>query len=309
MQASARTIDRDESQVTPRMATILFFNDFFGRPPDTNLSCRDCCEFTTDLRRFDEATAVVFHVPTLEGIGELKKRPGQLWVAWSMESCVNYPLLADRSFMQNFDIRMTYEQSADIWCPYLPSEREFEQALDTPLATKTVGASTVMFQSKRLDRSGRNAFARELMEHLKVDSYGSFLKNRQLEIPDRGRETKLHLIAKYKFCIGFENSIAPDYVTEKFFEPLLGGSVPVYRGAPNVESFAPGPNAFVDAFDFSGPRELAEFLADLDHDDQAYRRYFAWRQHGLSKQLRAHLAKRGPEPFCKLCKMAVDNLK
>ena len=292
--------------MTPRKAIILFFNDFFGRPADTDVSCGDACEFTTDRRRFYEATAVVFHIPTLAGLGALQKRPGQLWVAWSMESCVNYPLIADRSFMRNFDIRMTYEQTADIWCPYLPSECEFEQALATPLAAKTAAASTVMFQTADFDRSGRNAFAREMMEYMKVDSYGSFLRNRQLDVPDRGRETKLRLMASYKFCIGFENSIAPDYVTEKFFDPLRAGSVPVYRGAPNVEVFAPGPNAFIDASCFSGPRELAEFLTFLDNDDQAYRRYFAWREVGLSEHFRAHLARRGAEPFCRLCKMAAD---
>ncbi|MCP4376812.1 MAG: hypothetical protein GY794_11630 [bacterium] len=207
----AGTVDQEEPQVTPRRAVILFFNDFFGRPADTEaIPCGDACEFTTDRRRFYEATAVVFHIPTLTGLGALQKRPRQLWVAWSMESCVNYPLVADRSFMRNFDIRMTYEQTADIWCPYLPSECEFEQALVTPLATKTGTASTVMLQSTDFDRSDRNAFAREMMEHMKVDSYGSFLKNRQIEVTDRGRDTKLRLMASYKFCISFENSIASD---------------------------------------------------------------------------------------------------
>ena len=82
---------------------VLFFNDFFGRPPDIEaLACRNCCEFTADRRRFYEASAVVFHIPTYEGIGCLKKRPGQLWVAWSMESAINYPLLDDQTFMKHF---------------------------------------------------------------------------------------------------------------------------------------------------------------------------------------------------------------
>lgn len=295
-------VDGEAAQVTPPKPLILFFNDFFGCPPATDFPCADICAFTTDRDRFDEAAAVVFHVPTLTGIDALEKPSGQLWVAWSMESCVNYPKLADGAFMRNFDIRMTYEQSADIWCPYLPYERAFDRALARPLAAKTAEASTVMFQSDDFDRSGRNAFLRELMQHLRVDSYGSFLNNRQLAAPDRGRETKLDLIAGYKFCIGFENSIAPDYVTEKFFDPLLAGSVPVYRGAPNAGLFAPGPDAFIDVSDFSGPRQLAEFLVHLDHDDRAYRRYLAWRETGLSDRFRALLVRRGAEPFCSLCR-------
>ena len=285
---------------------ILFFNDFFTRPPDTKaLSCGDCCAFTTDRRRLREAAAVIFHIPSMQGIRRVKKFPGQLWVAWSMESRVNYPLLADRSFMDKFDIRMTYEQSADIWCPYLPRKREFEQALATPIADKTTSACAVMLQSAAFDASGRNQFARELMAHMKIDSYGSFLNNRQFATPDSGREAKLALIANYKFCLGFENSIAPDYVTEKFFDPLISGSVPVYRGAPNVDLFAPGVNSFIDASKFAGPHELAEFLVYLDNNDEAYRSYLAWREAGLSTGFEALLARHEVEPFCQLCRIVL----
>jgi alpha-1,3-fucosyltransferase 10 len=157
-----------------------------------------------------------------------------------------------------------------------------------------------MFQSVDRDLSGRNEFAAALMSLMRVDSYGRFLNNRQLEIPDRGRETKLDVFGSYKFCIGFENSICTDYVTEKFFDPFLSGSVPVYRGAPNVDDFAPGPHSYINAADFSGPRELAEYLTYLDGNDAAYGEYFAWRQHGLAPRLKELLRLRGSEPFCNL---------
>jgi len=286
-------------------STILFFNDFFGRPPETeNLSC-DGCEFTTDRRKLREAAAVVFHIPSMAGIRSVKKYPGQLWVAWSMESRVSYPLLADKSFMRKFDLRMTYERSADIWCPYLPPRSVWDQALATPIPAKTAATSTVMLQSARFDLSGRNGFARELMAHIKIDSYGRFLNNRQLETEDRGHETKIALIGDYKFCLAFENAIAPDYVTEKFFEPFISGTVPVYRGAPNADLFAPGPNSFVDASKFSGPKELAEFLIYLDNNDDAYRRYFSWREAGLSAGLERLLSECDGEAFCRLCRILI----
>ena len=287
-----------------KKSLILFFNDFFDRPADTAaLSCGDRCEFTADRGRLCDAAAVIFHIPSMDGIGRVKKYPGQMWVAWSMESRVNYPLLADRSFMDKFDIHMTYEQSADIWCPYLPRRRDFKQALATPIAPKTESACAVMLQSAAFDASGRNHFARELMGHMKIDSYGRFLNNRQLATVGTGREAKLRLIANYKFCLGFENSIAPDYVTEKFFDPLISGTIPVYRGAPNVDAFAPGANSFIDASKFAGPRELADFLIDLDKSDEAYRQYLAWREAGLSTGFEALLSRHEVEPFCQLCQL------
>jgi Glycosyltransferase family 10 (fucosyltransferase) C-term/Fucosyltransferase, N-terminal len=297
-----RTANRDDGG----KPIILFFNDFFGRPPDTQSLARyDACVFTTDRLKFSQAAAVVFHIPSLTKLRKVRKRPGQLWVAWSMESEVNYPKLADPAFMRNFDLTMTYRTSADIWCHYVPSESSFERALAAPLPAKDASAPAVMFQSSNIDRSGRNQFARELMSQIAVDSYGRFLNNRPIVVEDRGRATKLATIASYKFCLSFENSIADDYVTEKFFDPLLAGTLPVYRGAGNVDMFAPGDNAFIDASKFAGPRELAEFLIELDRDEDAYRQYFRWREAGLTAGFRRLLATASKEPFGQLCEIVL----
>ena len=45
---------------------------------------------------------------------------------------------------------------------------------------------------------------------------------------DRDEETKL--IQEYKFYLAFENSICRDYVTEKFFQRMKQGIVPVVFG-------------------------------------------------------------------------------
>lgn len=283
---------------------ILFYNDFFGRPPDTRSFAHiDSCTFSTDRRELSRAAAVVFHIPAMRKPKLIRKRPGQLWVAWSMESEINYPLLADQRFMRNFDLTMTYRQSADIWCPYLPDIAAFEKALATPVPRKDAGVPLVMFQSSAINRSGRNSFAVELMKHIGLHSYGGFLKNRPLPIEDRGRETKLSVIGAYKFCIGFENSIATDYVTEKFFDPLLAGTVPVYLGAPNIDMFTPGENAFIDASKFSSPLQLAQFLAQLDSDEEAYSRYFKWRENGLSAEFQRLLLASSREPFRRLAEI------
>lgn len=284
---------------------ILFYNDLFDRPPDTqslNASVEGCV-FTSDRRMLSRAKAVIFHIPSLRKRRFLFKRPGQLWVAWSMESEVNYPDLTDPAFMRRFDLTMTYRQSADIWTPYLPGRSAFESALSSPLPPKTADAPVVMFQSASIDRSGRNLLALDLMKHIPVHSYGRLLKNRELPGEDRGVETKLAVIGGYKFCIGFENSIGTDYVTEKFFHPLLVGSVPVYLGAPNVDDYAPGEHTFINASNFSSGRELAEYLAHLDANDEAYGRYFQWRERGLSAAFEKLLSAASREPFEQLAEI------
>jgi Glycosyltransferase family 10 (fucosyltransferase) C-term len=85
------------------------------------------------------------------------------------------------------------------------------------------------------------------------------LRTRRLD-PDRGTATKLATIARYKFTLAFENSICRDYVTEKFFKPLVAGSVPVYLGAPNIRELATAEHCFIDTADFEGPAELPAYL-------------------------------------------------
>ena len=42
----------------------------------------------------------------------------------------------------------------------------------------------------------------------------------------------LRFLGAYKFHIAIENWACDDYITEKFWRPLLVGSVPIYFGSP-----------------------------------------------------------------------------
>lgn len=288
--------------------TILFYNKFFGDAPDVSrLEPEDRAAFVWDHSRFPEADAVVFHVPNLVGdrpnlkdVAKLEKPPGQLWVAWSAESPDNVPVLKDPAFLGLFDLVMSYSRAADIWAPYCPSRRRWLRALNEPLPIKSEKAPVVMFQSAPLNRSGRNEYAAALMTKIKVDSFGRFFRNRFLKEADQGPPTKLATIARYKFCLAFENVLETDYVTEKFFDPLLAGTVPVYRGAPNIDQFAPGENAFINVNDFEGPTELAIHLQELDQDDEAYRQFFRWRERPFFPSFETDLDALRTHPFAKL---------
>ena len=40
----------------------------------------------------------------------------------------------------------------------------------------------------------------------------------------------MKVLSHYKFYLAFENLAVPDYVSEKVFEGLFAGALPVYRG-------------------------------------------------------------------------------
>jgi hypothetical protein len=260
------------SAVNRAVPTILLWNPPAWAPAPGH---REECEITHDRARLPAATAVVFHVPTLGSALRLPRPAGQVWVAWSMESAAMYPALSEPEFLKPFDLTMTYRLDSDVPAPYF--EPGLRAALRAPQEPKIAPAPAAIFISNAAERSGRTAYLRELMRHLAVDSYGRCLNNRRLA-EDRGRATLDQVIRRYRFTLAFENSITPDYVTEKFFAPLAAGSVPVYLGAPNVAAFAPGEHCYLDVRDFAGPRELAAHLKALAADDVAYNRLLAWKR-------------------------------
>ena len=275
---------------------VVLYNSAWGRWPDVDGTE---CAVSTDRARLAEAAAVVFHIPTLTPADRPIKYPGQRWVAWSMESDVVYPTLANPSFMRHFELTMTYRRDASVWCPYFDGATAGD--LLRPPQPKTAAAPAVLLQSSRYNQSGRVQYAAELMKRMKVHSYGAVLKNQPWPIDDTGQDAKLRLIGQHKFTLAFENSIAVDYVTEKLYDALVAGSVPVYLGAPNVRELAPADGCFIDATDFAGPDALAAYLNDLASDDAAYARYLDWKTRGLSPRFLSLVAEVRRPPLQRLC--------
>jgi hypothetical protein len=113
------------------MKRIVFYNSFFGeRPSVESVSPELRGMFSFGPANVDHADAVVFHLPdltlrapSLADAMALAKRPGQIWVAWSMESAINVPLLDDPAFRARIDLFMSYRREGALWAPYLPARR------------------------------------------------------------------------------------------------------------------------------------------------------------------------------------------
>jgi Glycosyltransferase family 10 (fucosyltransferase) C-term/Fucosyltransferase, N-terminal len=303
------------------MASMAFFGNYASQPDSCSMSESeelsiliyqgmwdevpaipdDCgCAFWYDRSRWEEADAIVFHLPQLKlSRFPPRKRPGQFWVAWCMESETHYPMLGRRSELGAvFDLWMTYQRDSDIWCPYL--NRNMIAALRAPPVEKTAARPAAAFISSPYDASGRRALLDALMREMPVDSYGRINRNRSLP-PDAPLSAKQQILARYKFTLAFENAISRVYVTEKFFDPLLAGSVPIYLGAPNIEEFAPGFQCFIDASRFDSPQKLACYLLELDADPNAYARYLRWKSAPLRRSFLT-MAQDADKAFARLAK-------
>ncbi len=247
---------------------------------------------TTDRASFPEADVVIYPRPTWGKRPPIARaRATQVSVLWSQESAVHYPQLIDTAYTAEFDLQMTYRLDSDVPIPYLSpdifSPHIFHQLPPGPELAARCDVPISAWVSSHSDRCGRDRYLLELMEHVPVHSYGRVGHNRDLT-DDHGWNSKMATIGAYRFTIAFENSIDTDYVTEKFFQPLVVGSVPIYRGAPNVADFAPAPNSYIDANRFDGPASLAHFLRSMTDTD--YLRYHEWRAHGPTLEWRQRFA-------------------
>ncbi len=84
---------------------------------------------------------------------------------------------------------------------------------------------------------------------------------------------KRDVLARSKFSYCYENvSDLPNWVTEKIFDSLLAGCVPIYWGANNVADLIPT-DCFIDRRKFDDMDTLHRFLESIDED--RYARYQA----------------------------------
>ncbi len=85
-------------------------------------------------------------------------------------------------------------------------------------------------------------------------------------------DDKIAILRGYKFTFTFENTIAPGYLTEKIFDAMVAGSVPIYLGAPDIERFIPT-DCFVDMRNYKTMDELEQSLAGVS--EETYNKYIA----------------------------------
>ncbi len=84
-------------------------------------------------------------------------------------------------------------------------------------------------------------------------------------------ESKQETLARYRFALCYENMRTRNgYITEKIFDAMQAGAVPVYLGAENVTDYI-APDAFIDARRFGGYEQLFQHLTGMsEQQHQGY---------------------------------------
>jgi len=91
------------------------------------------------------------------------------------------------------------------------------------------------------------------------------LKNK-LSIYKGSVARKSDILKDYNFSICFENVYGHEgYITEKIFDCLLAGTIPIYKGAPNINNYIPQ-NCFLQFDDFANINAMYHELTQMSEE-------------------------------------------
>ena len=94
---------------------------------------------------------------------------------------------------------------------------------------------------------------------------------------------KQSILRQYRFSICYENcSNQPGYVSEKIYDSMQAGCIPIYWGAPDIERYVPS-DCFIDRRSFRNDRDVVEYVKYMPRE--VYDAYlFSIRRYLDSKQ-------------------------
>lgn len=232
------------------------------------------CVLTADRNFLEKADGVLIHHRDISwdasNLPWFLRPPHQKWIWMNSESPSNTAWISGLDGL--FNVSLSYRKDADISVPYgslVPVDQD--DFVDFAPSEKDKLVCWIVSNYKPEHR--RMQYYEQLRKYVQIHVYGDLFENHvsQQEYKD--------IISSCKFYLSFENSVHKDYITEKLFNALDLGAVPVVFGPSrqNYERFVPG-DAFVHVDDFPSTRALAKHLLRLHHNDALYLRYFRWRE-------------------------------
>eukprot|EP01068_Selenidium_serpulae_P017111 Selendium_serpulae@DN6350_c0_g1_i10.p1 len=153
----------------------------------------------------------------------------------------------------------------------------------------------------------RNDLVEYLQSEIPVKSISKCLNNAEWpKNASRGgryiKSNKVKALKHFALHLAFENQNINDYVTEKVYEALQAGVIPVYLGAPNVDEYLPCKNCIIKVADFSTYEDLKNHLKAVLSNDTLLMSYHEWRKKPLEAEWLEKfnpVLRRGV--FCRFC--------
>lgn len=122
-----------------------------------------------------------------------------------------------------------------------------------------------LIYSHERDDDERKRIADLLSIYKKVDSLGTYYNNCGKVV---NAKEKIGTIKDYKFTIAYESTDQQGFITEKIMDAFLAGSIPIYKGASDVDCIF-NQNAFINANNLDDYK-LLEIVRKIDENDELF---------------------------------------
>ena len=141
----------------------------------------------------------------------------------------------------------------------LPELRK--KSLENSMKTKFCAAVI----SNNITTNGfREKFINELNKYKTIDMGGLFLNNIGGPVTN-----KIEFLSSYKFSIAMENSEGDGYLSEKIYDSLASGTIPIYYGDFTLDEYI-NPKTFILIKGERNIKEKIEYIKEIDNNNEKY---------------------------------------
>ncbi|XP_045199002.2 alpha-(1,3)-fucosyltransferase fut-5-like [Mercenaria mercenaria] len=260
-----------------RKVILLFNKQSFENEISTNEKYKTCeynnCWITSNKSHLHTADALLFEIcasgmGTKPPIDTTERSPNQAWIFKCGETPIHhiYGDYKSSAWHNTMNWSISYRLDSDMPHPYgYLKTRTVPRILDYESIYESKTKTALWVVSNCRVQSARDLYVKELMKHgVDVDIYGRCGPHNRID-----KETLEQIIPKYKFYLGFENSLCNDYITEKFFVYYDYNLIVVVRGGADYDRLLPT-KTYINTAHFPNVSHLAEYLLKLGSDKERY---------------------------------------
>ena len=189
--------------------------------------------------------------------------------------------LKDPKSLKNMQyIAAFHPTKTGLWYPFGPSISDLLTDYELWKLPKEARVPAIAWWAKDCAED-RSAILKHIATRFPVMSMGGCEHNMDaLNDPGRdGNHMEQDLIkSQFMFYFALENGVqCPNYMTEKLWDSLSRGSIPIYVGWDGIEDYIPSKESVIDLRDFNSVDELAAKLEQYTTDEKLYQKAHEWR--------------------------------
>lgn len=243
--------------------------------------CNVQCEVINDRNELLNSDGILFHFTDKDLFWYDLPPQRLLHQVWAIY--INEPnIFVQESFTRwknVFNWTVSYRRHSTVFTPYGMFQPNVNASMINPSIYPAINRDKMAYAiiSRCADDAERYKLVDEISKYIEVDYFGD-CGNLKCEIKANSCLAPKNL-RRYRFRLAFEDSNCRDYVTEKYWDTLAKGIIPVVNWKEAQRDVPVPPNSFINVYDFKDIKSLADYLLKVSKDRLLFESYFKWTQH------------------------------